>query len=298
VYTFHVPLFAFVSGYVMLHSSAGHGWRFLRRRFGALMVPYFAWLVVAWLITGPYTSIGLARFVGAGVVSDQAVGSLWFLYAVFVSAAVFALVRTIAQSEAVLAGSAILVGLFGLLPLGAYESILGLSDVAWIYPFVVGGFLVASHRAQVDVLRIGPPASAAVWVLSTVFVWPLLIVGPKWWFAYIESAVQILGVPGAPIVTKGLWAVARVVGAFGAVLFMYYAFSRLRGWGRSALAWLGRRSIGVYAIHGLLLIPLSLEPGLLRTVTMFCLSLFGSILLTCVLERFRLTRRILLGAHR
>lgn len=295
IYTFHMPLFAFLSGFVLLGSSIGYGWRLVKRRFLALMVPYFSWMFASWALGGERSVIGLLRFMGAGVLNDQAPGSLWFLYALFVCIVCFAVVSNASQSETALVSSAVFVGALGLLPMAGHEHFLGVSEVAWIYPFFVAGFISAKHRSALDGLRYGLPLALGVWMLSLPLVWPITVTGSRWWFSAFAATLAAGHVPGAAFVAKGLWASARVAGAMGGVFVSYYAYTYIRGGALRIQAWVGRRSLGIYAIHGFFLTAFGLTAHLPRLIVMFAFAMTGSIAVTWLMEKSWWTRIVFLG---
>lgn len=299
IYSFHIPLFAFVSGFVLLGSRSGLGWRFVVRRFRALMIPYFAWLGIGWLSVGERSARGLARFMAAGAVSPQAPGALWFLYALFMSSVVLALVVRISVSPRFLAISAVIIGVAGVIPLGAYDHFLGLAEVAWVYPFLVAGLVFATRRASFDQrARWALPLSFVVWVATLVLISPAILPGPRWWFAPLGAALGSLALPGAPLVLKGLWAIARVTCALAGVLTFYYGYAYVVGRARDVQAWIGQRSIGIYALQAVFLVPFSGLWGWRHATILFAVAMSGSVLGTLLLEQFRWTRVVLLGKHK
>lgn len=296
IYSMHMPLLAFISGFVLADSRRGYGLEFVRRRCWGLFVPYVAWLVVNWGVSGNHTPVGFLRYVTAGLVDPHSAGALWFLYALFVSTLILAWMMRVGGSTRLLAISAVLVGAAGIVPLGQYERAFGISDVAWLYPFLIGGVLVARYRHEIDGLRWALPASAVVWLVTLPLVWQVLVPGERWWYGAITPIFAPLGGTMTKIALKSLWAGIRVVGAFGGVLATYLVFARLTGYVADWLAWLGRRTLGIYATHGhFLLIPLAGLAAMPRHLAYFGIALAGSIIVTLLLERNSVTRKVLLG---
>jgi fucose 4-O-acetylase-like acetyltransferase len=48
IYSFHIPLFVFMSGYVLWRPDAQPTRKWLARRFQGLMLPYIAWTAIYW----------------------------------------------------------------------------------------------------------------------------------------------------------------------------------------------------------------------------------------------------------
>lgn len=298
VYSFHMPLLAYVSGHAFSRSSVGYGARFIARRALGLLVPFLAWLLVAWVIAGDHTPAGLLMFGGRALLDPQSPGALWFLYALFGSSAVLALVMRLGGSDRMLLASALLVGAAGVLPLGPYGNILGLSDIAWLYPFVAAGVISARHRKRLEDIGALIPLALALWAASLPLIWPVLVPGPRWWAADVEQLLAGIG-PIAPLVTKGLWAGVRVIGALAGTYAAFALATRLRGVALGVAAWLGRRTLGVYATHSHILLyaaPLFVALATpVRVVALLALGVAGGLAITRALETTALTRKVFLG---
>ncbi len=301
IYSFHMPLLAFVSGLAFSRSSVGYGRSFLGRRAAGLLVPYFAWLGVAWLVVGDRTPAGLLRFFGSAAIDPQSPGALWFLYALFASSVVLAAVMALGGSDRALVASAAVVGLGGMLPLGAYSNVLGLSDVAWLYPFVAAGVIVARHRTSLERSRLLVPLALVLWTASLPFVWPVVVPGPRWWFPGVTAALAPLGTSVASLVAKALWALVRVAGALAGTYVAFWLGTRVRGALLTGCAWLGRRTLGVYATHSLILLALAplVAPLAIaaRVVALIVLALVAALAITLLLERWGVTRKVFLGSR-
>jgi hypothetical protein len=101
-------------------------------------------------------------------------------------------------------------------------------------------------------------AATVIWLASLPLVWQVLVPGDRWWYASAGAMLAPLGSTGSAVVLKGTWAAIRVLGALAGVLSAYFAACRLRGGLLDAFAWIGRRTLGVYASHGyLLLLPVT-----------------------------------------
>jgi hypothetical protein len=209
--SFNMPLFAFVSGFVLRGREGSHPLRFIKGKALALLVPYFAWIALEM----PLRKITLAeapvRLVRAAV--DPLFGfQMWFLLVLFVCFVVFALSRLLSSSDVVTAVVAVAVGLLPLLPLPAWNL---LGRLCWLYPFLVAGYLVATHR---EPLRRFDLLAAGVGLVS----FPLLFAsgwdGPAYRFA--------IGMAG----TVALWGLSRPLSQ-----------SVLEPLGRA-----GQRTLGVY----------------------------------------------------
>ncbi len=91
IYSFHMPLFMFISGYLFLYSLKDKGfWVLTKNKFLQLVVPLIIWSFIYYLfrfVLGFYDLRGLDFFQTAGLLFYRYITSfpyeLWFLWAVF-----------------------------------------------------------------------------------------------------------------------------------------------------------------------------------------------------------------------
>lgn len=93
IYSFHVPLFVFVSGYLLkfqLKKSTKH---FINERFFRLFIPYLIWMTIrGFVYKDALVSINILQFITRGVLLPQ---TPWFLYTLFFSSCItFILIKS------------------------------------------------------------------------------------------------------------------------------------------------------------------------------------------------------------
>ncbi|HEY4248059.1 MAG TPA: acyltransferase family protein [Lacunisphaera sp.] len=79
IYSFHMPLFFFVSGYLSFRSLISGG--FLAKRFMGLVIPFLAWYFVLGWAEGTIHELGIAAFALRLVLHPD--WGLWFLWILF-----------------------------------------------------------------------------------------------------------------------------------------------------------------------------------------------------------------------
>jgi hypothetical protein len=79
-YSFHMPLFAFLSSYVLL-GREGRPLDLVGKRAVSLMLPYVVWVIVGYLSVGTFSLRGVADYLGTRLVYPQSPGAPWFLCA-------------------------------------------------------------------------------------------------------------------------------------------------------------------------------------------------------------------------
>ena len=289
VYAFHMPLFAFVSGVVLW---PGRGRSFLQdisRRAAGLLIPYAAWFFVTYAVLRLATGASSAP----PAVSDMAMGrgGLWYLYALFVCVLLLGGIARLKASRWLLPLSAL--AAMGTDLVVAVPNAFHLSSVLWIYPFVVLGYLLAPMREWVVRRRVTIGLAALVaFVPLYVLRHPSTVPG--------RSAVERLAVSMHASGMHGgaiLVILVRYLCAAAAVLGLYALYSGARVPAIDAQAWLGRRSLGIYAVHGPLQLWLVVS-GVRTALALFGASLALSVLTVIALERIPLTNAVLLGRMR
>jgi fucose 4-O-acetylase-like acetyltransferase len=298
VYAFHMPLFAFVSGLVSWRPKLSPALGQIRSRFLGLMVPYFAWVVVYYLLSArPIVLNGLLQGLRTAALNPW--GGLWYLYALFLCYLLLIVIQRLPYSKWILAATALAAVAMSASSLGG-SHFLGVGDVTYIYPFFVGGYLLAEKTDAVKSRRylIAGISLAAFAVL-------LLARGPIWrpdmgWVSHtaktaaafmhrtwhIRRSDQVTNLAGPVFV--------RYASSFAAIIALTALYSGWSGRFMDLQAWLGRRTLGIYAIHQILQVGL-FALGVTNWIAMFALSLSISIGLTLVLERIPVVRGLLLG---
>jgi len=260
IVSFNLPLFTFLSGWVLAGREGTHPVRFLRGKAMALLVPYFAWIAVEMPLRHVQPSGYLARLYHAAL--DPMAGmQMWYLWALFVMFVVFTLSRIVSRSEWWTAAVALAVGSIALfIPGGAS----GIDRVTWLYPYLILGYLCSIHRPA---LRRFDRLATAVALVA---------------FAALSAA------PSALLPFKFATGVAGTVAACG-------LFGLLP---RTALAWpakAGRLSLGIYGWQMVVFPFLIVGLGWPGAVSSWFIVLAVATGLSFVLNRFVPTRAVFLG---
>lgn len=298
VYSFHMPLFAFVAGLVLKPYGRSLVSQ-VARRARSLLVPYVLWFILLY----PLALVVQPRWVGGfwAAVRYAVVGvgvlwwALWYLYALFVCLAVVLVVSRLPAHRSVLALTALASVIAATevivkIPVQA----LYLSSVVWIYPFLVLGYLVAPYEAWVREHRLTVVAFSSIcfgtllWLRHPIYMieyQPLTrilttLAGSRYSFAHHL-------VPWVAHVTPYACAVSGII-----ALWALYV-------GRSGRlidlqAWLGKRSLGIYATHFAVQWVL-VTLGVTSPALLLVLSLAAASGMAVVIERMAWLRGPLLG---
>lgn len=257
---FNMPLFTFLSGYVLFGREGTSPMRFIRGKALALLVPYLAWILVELPLRHYPPSAWLPRL-GRALVDPHAGMQMWFLWLLFWLFVIFTLMRFVSKADWWLAAGAVALG--ATLFLGTTTEF-GADKITWLYPFFVVGYLAAKHRSRLQRLE------AAVALVSVVAFPVLLSIAPLGVAARFATALAGVGAS---------WAVFRL----------------LPGRLLAPLGFVGQKTLGLYGWQMVVLPYLIVGSGWAGAMTSWALVMVAATLLTLVLEQTSLTRAVFLG---
>lgn len=156
ILSFNMPLFAFLTGLVTRRVD-------ILKRFAQLMVPYVVWLALYYfLLPGESAEPTFLGHMADGILSPTGAAKPWFPYALFMCLVLFWATERIPRVRVLVAA--------GMLLFTPGMALLGIDRVFWLFPYLVGGWLVGSASSlerlrPLPALFIGVAVwSAAVWL--------------------------------------------------------------------------------------------------------------------------------------
>jgi fucose 4-O-acetylase-like acetyltransferase len=166
IYSFHMPLFLFLSGFLVYLYPPGRVYSFILKKMKVLVYPYFLWLFIFAIAAG---GIVLNRNIISNFALMVKSYSLWFLPALFISLLVLICYRHVEHHFAG-AGKTEVAGpaLFLILYLLAWVVPISFSlflILRWFSPFVLLGYLAAKHWQRITEIEYLMPVSALIFVL-------------------------------------------------------------------------------------------------------------------------------------
>lgn len=278
-YSFHMPLFMFVSGFLAFGKPAG-----IATKARRLLLPCVSWFFVNYLV--------LLRFnYGWKNFSDFLIGglrhpSLWFLWVLFICFVLLAVVE-LAESRRSYLGWLAFLGIYvamNLVPTLDY----GMIQLKYLFPIFYLGYLSAKHRGVVA--RVGGTARKA-------FPFVVLAAYP---FLFAALVGQITPASGAAVLSELFKDPAAFLSRFAlallGIVFSYCLLTVMRHtFVLPALAWLGLFTLDIYVSHGLFLL-LAFGSGTVRILTGFIFGFTLPLALSLlVLRQSRVLGTLLLG---
>lgn len=293
IYSFHMPLFMFLSGY-LAGMPNNIQFNFVLKRFRGLVIPFFMWLIVFYVFfkcSDGLCEIGPVDFL-YGIMKRPDDGGLWFLWVLFLIQCIhFASLKIFNDSRGYYFSLLLVMLVLYFFVFCGFDLWFGLGLVKWhIFFFVMGCFF----REKNILTMFG-------WRTSIALV-PLVLFLELFWF---RNGFYSFGYPlsGVTLRLYNLffdYLVATIVIVFILVLARNYTRDG------ACVQWLSRNTLAIYAVHFIILnFALDVAKwnfGDLNMPLKVCFVFFVTILcsVVCVLtmRRFSLLEQLFLGRAR
>lgn len=276
IYSFHMPLFFFVSGFVSYKEKIT--WASVWKRFKQLMIPFVVWAIVKSIILQDITKLPF--------ILTHPDNGLWFIYTLFFISLIMKFCNFLAEilklrRDIIIAITAcVLLGLMAVANLRAY----GFDLIAWFFVFYAAGF-GAKQFGFFERVSLITSISSTILFLLLVPLWRV-------------NGLPVFMTEEWPSVINSMWRlVVPTIAILG--LFSLSKFTLINQ--KLFLSYLGQRTLGIYAIHPALinlyivLFPNSKQGGaFLSVIITICLLVITTILYE-LFSRTRITSFLLLG---
>jgi fucose 4-O-acetylase-like acetyltransferase len=283
IYSFHMPLFMFVSGYVAALSTKPANTRFIWNKSIRLVLPFLTWHAARYVIYARYRDYGLVSYWHHLLLAPDHDHGLWFLWVLFLC---FCLLVLALRLERYWGTAALALAL-------VFSQFLtvrfaGLTMLKWFFPFFIAGYILKRHSFRVSWLWSLPLAAAFLplavfWERRAV---PDIVAR----FANRLSALHFSAVANnIPDWYHYLTAFAGI--AFAFALFRLVKNSNITV---AVFSWLGVRSLTIYCAQFFFL-GLGFGSGPVLVLSRSLIAITASLLLGAILSKFWLTNLLFLG---
>lgn len=296
IYSFHMPLFMFISGVVAAFSIKPIGLKYLKQKFYVLIIPFFAWYVLGYIFSGSYHTIGLGSYVHRALLSPDY--GLWFLWVLFLNFCCLAVIKKLESHFSVYAYLIVWLAVCAI-PTGYY----GVGLVKWQLPFFLLGYLIYANRGYISRYRnliflvciVSFPILAYSWHRLTL---------PQVILALEPRLLQhhLLSIPIGNMISINVYETVISIYKYGVALsgigFIFWLLQiRPSKYFHAILAALGLYTLDIYAMHFYFL-KYSFGDGWLKVISGFVIALTLSLLIGIfIIRRFRWLDIILLGGR-
>lgn len=276
IYSFHMALFMFVSGYLTKFDFDFDFAAFIKKKFNILVIPFICWYLLGYLILWMKGQIiPLYTYIYQLIKSPD--HGLWFLWVLFLCNIVLAVSVKLSKNLKWVAFLIILIFL-NLFHWGFFA----LNFLQWFYTFFLAGYLV---RWCIN----GTYKQFTSLAVTSFFLYPILYLG--WHRIDNPNLVQKLKeiIPSHKIFIYVINAIYGRLISFTAITFIFFIFykldkskfnnSKLYNW----LCWLGMYTFDIYVIHHLFLYGIG--HGVIRVISCAIISILISLLLSFFMFR-------------
>jgi fucose 4-O-acetylase-like acetyltransferase len=235
IYSFHMPMFMFLSGFVCYKPNQNMDWKqSLTRRFSQLILPFLVWtFVVSPLIRLDFDMKLLAKKI---IFPDTGLWFLWvlfFIYVFYVSLSSIAEKLRFNQSLALWSGACALFGIYLITNFRYF----GFQFISWYFMSFTLGFLFRQNQTSLQ----------KYW--KYLFACSLIVFPVLAWNWQMKQMPILFGFT----INNNLWLYAyKFLSIIFAIPFFMYIFKLLNG-RMQVLTVLGKNTLGIYVIHFLLL---------------------------------------------
>ena len=282
IYTFHMPLFMFLSGFVTVYSPT-NSYSKLKKRFTRLVIPFLAWAVVYFVIKS--VNEGEADFNFFFTLIKSVDNGLWFLWVLFLIHMAFYFSEILKKRV----GSYSLLLVILLLQFTSF-SFLGLGMLRYYVIFFAIGYYINNQRI-LEIINQHKYLISAISLSLFVLLFPL-------WKMNGEVDFFRKNIPFAVSLFERAYRISEALLAISFVfcLFLMFDFSKTK------ISWLGQKSLEIYCSHQyyfIMVIPLI---ALLPFKNVYLQTLFCSFILVVlslatayIIKKNKITNAIFFG---
>lgn len=287
IYSFHMPAFMAVSGYLAYRTNrGGQILPLIIRRFKQLVVPFFLWTLVLLFVNGRFC---IEALVNAILYPD---GGLWFLWVLFIINVLFVLGDALSVKFKI--KQEIMIGAVGLLlaTLMVFLEIrlLGFQFISYYFIWYSVGYFLHKHQEKIL-------SGNSVVIICLVVLWSVMA-----WFWQMQEVPYFL--KRIPLPQTLLLYTYRFSTALVAIYVLFAVTPRLLncadGWNKPFVE-LGKVSLGIYTVHVIMIkwIVDYFKGVVHDDAFVIALSFFVAMSLSWtivwILSKWKITEKMLLG---
>lgn len=237
IYSFHMPLFIYWSGYVAYFSFKNKSEKTIfTSRIGTLLLPFISWGIIEFLLNiffGNNSLIKLPQYIVALIAFPDR--GLWFIWVLFVLYILLIFIRKLEPKLKI--GSYII--LYLALLFIPYDNFFDIYMIKWLMPFFLAGYLISKYKTYLQ--RVLPYVKITSLIMFPV----LMLFWDKTDYIYLSKMSLSTGLFNTVIDFSYRYTIAAA-----GIIFAYTLISMLKTTrGNKWLAFIGTYSFEIYSIH-------------------------------------------------
>ncbi len=291
IYSFHMPAFMAVSGYVSYRANLKYSnikivFRILGRRIRQLVIPFLLWSVILLAVQHNLTFQSLPN------IFVRPESGLWFLWVLFIINSLFVLgswvseVCKIKQELIIISLCAILTMVMVLFDVRVF----GFQLIAYYFLFYSAGYYLSKYK-NIIVVR------SKLAIVSLFICWLLL----SWFWKMHDVPFFLQGVPAPVSILQYAYRFITALIAIYVLFTIAPLFFDSRSKINDSLVNLGMYSLGIYTCHLIIIVAtVNLLRGIFTSGTLivfftFVIGISLSWIVVFLLEKWSITKEYLLG---
>ncbi|MEG1718751.1 MAG: acyltransferase family protein [Clostridia bacterium] len=300
IYTFHMPLFMLISGYLFYASAARHSFSYIvKSKVKTLLFPVLIWSFIPFFYNliknGDFSVMTIFKTYGT-----TAINNFWFLWSLLFWSLVFVFVKRFLKDNIF-----VYIGIF-ILTFFIPDTLAALHK--FIYPFFMLGYFFNKNKAKFTHFLSSEKSKLICLILSGATFFVMFLFYNRNSFAYTTGYYLFKNRPNIGVLNQlGINLFRTAIGFVSSVfviLLVSFIYKHTPKFINKALCFIGQNSLGIYIISDVLSLYLLAKilfifPDIsyfrvfLETIIIFFLSLFLSILI----KKIKPLNRILFGGR-
>lgn len=298
IYSFHMPLFALLSGYLFFWSIKKSVKIVLKTRLTSLLLPILCWILSEYIVKA-IVLLSLCRFNIISFAHDfvsSTVYRLWFLWAIFWCSMIVLLVEKAFKGRVWIYG--VIFGLLLFIP-AKYNS----QMYVYMYPYFVTGFLFNKFEGENWYDRVVKKDWIALAAAGVAFVVLVLFYGHD--FYIYTTGINILAERGI-LVQLGIDIFRWIIGFVGSITVIILCKMICNKWNSASVrlfAYFGQISLGIYILNSyvnsyvLMGVTRSFTPNIFIWIIETVISMIVYAVVVEIIKKIPVAKKLLLGGR-
>jgi fucose 4-O-acetylase-like acetyltransferase len=274
IYTFHMPLFFIISGYLMYQSLKGDRVQWIKKKACQLLIPHFVFNIALYFLSqlnitefpNFAKTYSFGQYIMYSTFAD--VGE-WFLWTLFMVCCLVLIVDWLQKynMKKFIILSILLTIIIVCLPINSDS--LRMARIQYYFPIFLSGYLIAKYKLQIKLKYI-------LWSLHlSLGLFVLVMIVSKWNGGW--GSIPSVDMLASPI--DSLLRYAQVITVAPLVYLIVWSLSE-----NITVLWLGKMTLGIY-LFNLLFAGLYIRIGNLAILSGTLISLAIGVTLTLIISR-------------
>lgn len=289
IYSFHMPAFMAISGYLAFRPSitwGGRFWNVIYRRFRQLMIPFISWTLISLLLNNSFTLADVGSYL---LYPDI---GLWFLWALFFITLIFNYGSWLSEKTKV--SHEIVIGAFCIL----LTAVMVLFDIrVFGFQFIAYYFIMYSFGYYLNKYHDKFVTDKPLLIGMFSMVWAVM----AWFWQMHEIPVLLQQIPFPKTLLQYAYRfLTAAIAIYVLIAISPKTLNSITNWNKAFVSY-GTVSLGIYTVH---LIPIGsivrlsksyiASAELVIVLSFICGAAF-SYLIVWILSKWTVTEKLLLG---